>query len=181
MELKLACVCGQKYKFDVEPLNGRMPASVACPVCGVDGTEWANQLIAQQTPLVLTPAPAVAAVAASVAARPVLGAGVAAGQFNLGLGITGAVAGATLGAALMFGFYAVAHFRFPLMGTCVGASAGYGAQLLGRGTDSLLGAIAGAVAAVATAGALYLMFGSVAAMYFITIGVSAWFAYKIAS
>jgi hypothetical protein len=44
--IKIICVCGQKYAFDVYPLNGRMPAPVQCPVCGVDGTAVANEVIA---------------------------------------------------------------------------------------------------------------------------------------
>ena len=48
MELKVACDCGQKYKFDVEPVDGQMPFTVNCPVCGIDGTPTANQLLAQQ-------------------------------------------------------------------------------------------------------------------------------------
>lgn len=47
MELKLVCYCGQKYKFDVEPVNGRMPFMVNCPVCKRDGTLLANDLLAQ--------------------------------------------------------------------------------------------------------------------------------------
>ena len=45
--VKVECGCGQRYAFDVEPLNGRMPASVVCPVCGADGTAAANESIAQ--------------------------------------------------------------------------------------------------------------------------------------
>jgi hypothetical protein len=45
--VKVECGCGQHYAFDVEPVNGRMPASVACPVCGADGTVAANENIAQ--------------------------------------------------------------------------------------------------------------------------------------
>jgi len=45
--IKLQCGCGQRYSFDVEPVNGGMPSSVACPVCGADGTAAANQVIAQ--------------------------------------------------------------------------------------------------------------------------------------
>jgi hypothetical protein len=45
--IKIICVCGQKYAFDVYPLNGRMPASVQCPVCGIDGTAVANEAIAR--------------------------------------------------------------------------------------------------------------------------------------
>jgi hypothetical protein len=47
MELKVACDCGQKYKFDVEPVEGRMPFTVNCPVCGIDGTPAANELLAK--------------------------------------------------------------------------------------------------------------------------------------
>jgi hypothetical protein len=47
MELKVWCDCGQKYKFDVEPVNGRMPFEVNCPICGVSGTAKANDLLQQ--------------------------------------------------------------------------------------------------------------------------------------
>jgi hypothetical protein len=45
--VKIRCGCGQKYAFDVYPLNGRMPSSIRCPVCGADGTVAANEVIAQ--------------------------------------------------------------------------------------------------------------------------------------
>ncbi|MDR3456031.1 MAG: hypothetical protein P4N60_01185 [Verrucomicrobiae bacterium] len=45
--VKVVCGCGQKYSFDVEPVNGRMPSRVACPVCGVDGTAAANEILAR--------------------------------------------------------------------------------------------------------------------------------------
>jgi len=45
--VKVQCGCGQRYSFEVEPVNGRMAYAVACPVCGVDGTEAANGIIAQ--------------------------------------------------------------------------------------------------------------------------------------
>lgn len=45
--IKIICGCGQKYAFDVHPLNGRMPAPVQCPVCGRDGTAVANEAIAR--------------------------------------------------------------------------------------------------------------------------------------
>ncbi|MGD0207697.1 MAG: hypothetical protein ABSC89_08855 [Verrucomicrobiota bacterium] len=50
IELKVQCDCGQKYKFDVDPINGQMPFTVACPVCGADGTEKANALLQQMLP-----------------------------------------------------------------------------------------------------------------------------------
>ncbi len=45
--IKIQCGCGQRYSFDVEPVNGHMPSTVTCPVCGMDGTLAANDLIAQ--------------------------------------------------------------------------------------------------------------------------------------
>lgn len=45
MEIKIDCSCGTRYGFEVEPENGRMPTSVACPGCGADGTSAANTQI----------------------------------------------------------------------------------------------------------------------------------------
>ena len=47
MEIKIQCDCGQRFKFDVEPVNGRMPFVVNCPTCGADGTEKANEVLRQ--------------------------------------------------------------------------------------------------------------------------------------
>ena len=49
MELKVYCDCGQKYKFDVEPVNGQMPFTVACPICHRDGTGKANAMLQQMS------------------------------------------------------------------------------------------------------------------------------------
>jgi hypothetical protein len=62
--IKIICSCGQKYAFDVYPLNGRMPAPVQCPVCGMDGTAVANEAIAralgsQPAPPAPQPGPAI--------------------------------------------------------------------------------------------------------------------------
>ena len=43
--IKIICHCGQKYAFDVQPEDGRMPVTVNCPVCGRDGTIAANESI----------------------------------------------------------------------------------------------------------------------------------------
>jgi hypothetical protein len=50
--VKIICSCGQKYAFDVQPVDGRMPASVQCPVCRADGTAAANEIIALKLGLV---------------------------------------------------------------------------------------------------------------------------------
>lgn len=61
MELKVVCQCGQKFKFEVEPVNGRMPFTVNCPVCNADGTTTANillaEILANQPPPLVTAAP----------------------------------------------------------------------------------------------------------------------------
>lgn len=47
--VKVVCYqCGQKYAFDVLPVNNQMPTMVTCPVCCVDGTPAANQFLAQK-------------------------------------------------------------------------------------------------------------------------------------
>jgi len=45
--VKIFCGCGQKYAFEVQPVNGAMPVPVNCPVCQRDGTEQANQFLAK--------------------------------------------------------------------------------------------------------------------------------------
>src|ERR1043166_1678044 len=75
MEIKIQCGCGTKYKFDIEPVNGRMPVAAICPSCGANGTTDANQYIAQKLGAVTyAPAPIAASVAATPAA-PVGGGG----------------------------------------------------------------------------------------------------------
>jgi hypothetical protein len=47
MTIKIQCGCGARYSFEVEPRDGVMPFTVNCPACNADGTEAANQVIAQ--------------------------------------------------------------------------------------------------------------------------------------
>jgi hypothetical protein len=213
MEVKVSCDCGQKYKFDVEPVNGQMPVTVSCPHCGVDGTSTANNVIAQTFSSQQTPIPVAMAIPVAAAApvgglrinqtapvppnsppplaaptRPVPMRPVApvvqnvkpVNEFNLGLGIVGAVLGAALGAGLMYGFFILADFRFPLMGTGIGALTGLGARILYKGTATSLGIISGSIALLATLGTLYLMYGDMAGMFILSMIVSVYFAYKIA-
>lgn len=62
--VKIQCGCGQRYAFDVEAAGELRPNSVACPVCGADGTPAANVVIAQAL------AAAVAPVAAPLPSAP---------------------------------------------------------------------------------------------------------------
>src|SRR5690348_3297737 len=79
MEIKVLCACGTKYKFDVEPVNQRMPWPVNCPACGADGTPQANEIIqqtasasppARPAAIFVSPAAATAAPAPQAAAAP---------------------------------------------------------------------------------------------------------------
>src|SRR5690349_19442968 len=54
ISVKIECDCGQHYAFDVEPVNGRMPAPVACPACGADGSAAANKFIAERLAVPVT-------------------------------------------------------------------------------------------------------------------------------
>jgi hypothetical protein len=209
-ELTVQCDCGQNYQFEVEPVNNQMPCPVACPSCGVDGTEKANALLHAQAPApeaapalpssglrlsTTLPQPTAPPTLATAAAQrypstaapsraPVSAGRPSAnteGTSNLGIGILGAVIGAAIGAGLMYGFFALAGVRFPLMGTGVGALTGLGARILYRGTDSALGAISGGVAAAAVFGALFLMYGEVPVSGAITAIFGIYFAYRIAA
>ncbi len=74
IEIKVQCDCGQKFKFDVEPVNQQMPYAVTCPICGRDGTGKANAILQQMAPpapvTAEAPAPVIAMVAAAAPAAP---------------------------------------------------------------------------------------------------------------
>ncbi len=72
MQIKILCSCGSKYKFDVEPVNGRVPVSLSCPQCGASWTDYANAYIAQTlgiTPAAAAP-PSTARVTVATVASP---------------------------------------------------------------------------------------------------------------
>ncbi len=68
VEIKLQCNCGTKFKFEFEPVDGRVPFAVICPTCKADATEFANAHVAQQLGLAASQAAATDPVAAEPAA-----------------------------------------------------------------------------------------------------------------
>ena len=70
--IKIECDCGQRYAFDVEPVNGQMTSPVACPACGADGTSTANDIIGNCFPPLPPPAPVSAPDPAPAATVPSL-------------------------------------------------------------------------------------------------------------
>jgi len=132
-------------------------------------------------PAALAPQPAPAPARTQVAPTPPAPRRQEPKEFSLPLGVLGALLGAGVGAGLMFGFSALAGFRFPLFGVAIGALSGLGARVLSRGTDLTLGAITAVIAAVAVFGSLYVLFGEFAILNLISVVVSVSVAYRIAS
>lgn len=52
MKILIECSCNVPYEVECEPVDGKLDGTVACPTCGADGTELANQIIARQMPAV---------------------------------------------------------------------------------------------------------------------------------
>jgi hypothetical protein len=64
--VKIECDCGQRYAFDVEPVNGQMACPVACPACGADGTSTANNILSSCLPAPIPPPMPISAAPAPV-------------------------------------------------------------------------------------------------------------------
>ena len=106
MEIKIHCGCGSKYKFDVEPVEGRMPFTVRCPTCNLDGTKAADDIILQKlleaaqlmtipaaaAKPVIASAPVAVAAAAPIAAAPPVSAAPPAGLRVAGIAPVAAAA-----------------------------------------------------------------------------------------
>jgi len=99
----------------------------------------------------------------------------------MGRGVLGALLGAAIGVGAMFAFYALAGFRFPLLGVGIGILTGFCAKKFFKGGDTTLGFISAAIALVAVVATLFLMYGTFPMMSIISVIVSATVAYRIAS
>ncbi|MEP6663188.1 MAG: hypothetical protein ABJC04_05930 [Verrucomicrobiota bacterium] len=201
MELKLLCDCGQKYAFDVEPVNGQMPFVVNCPSCGIDGTGEANQMLTQAAPSASSsfkPAnglrlnapvasaeshsapPPLAVPVLPLRQNPIRPAIKKEKEYSFLRGVIGAVLGTILGIVIVVAFTVLTGIRFPLMGTLIGATTGWLARWMAGGTDLQLGVVAGAIAFLVTGGILIWLLGIFAIASIISLIVSASVAYKIA-
>jgi PQQ-like domain len=61
--MKIRCSCGTKYEFDVTPEMVQNPVRFVCQNCGLDSSEYVNQLVREelaQEGVIATPPPAVA-------------------------------------------------------------------------------------------------------------------------
>jgi hypothetical protein len=137
----------------------------ACTSCGADLTRW------------LPKRPKISPATAAAAAPTIK----SVEESNLGLGILGALLGAGVGVGVMFGFYQLMGFRFPLLGVGTGCLTALGARWLNKGGENRLGIISGVIAMVAVAGTLYLMYGEIPIISVISVIVSLSVAYRIAA
>lgn len=99
----------------------------------------------------------------------------------MGLGVFGAFLGAIVSGGIAYALFKWTGFRFPWSGIGIGALTGYGARLLGRGTDRKLGIVAAAVTLVTIVGVFYSMDGDLFLFEIISIIVSVGVAYRLAS
>ena len=146
----------------------------SCSACGADLSRWIPK---QAVPPMIQPAGhgvQPAGHGAQVVAEETAGT-------SLGVGIIGAVMGACIGSGLMYGFYAMVGFRFPLLGVGIGFLTGLCAKKFNKGPDDRLGFAAGALSMAAVVGTLYLMYGTFPVLSIISVILSASVAYRMAS
>jgi len=130
VELRIECDCGTRFKFDVLPLNGRMPQRIECPGCGVDRTAAANEQLRAR----LTPEPG------AVATR------------SFALGLTGAAVAGLVGMLAWFFLIQSTGHQIAFAAWGVGLLVGLGARAMCREGGRKLGYAAGACAFVAVVG-----------------------------
>jgi len=183
MELKIQCSCGSRYKFDVEPVNGRVPAPAVGPVsAGVVAPETApsaqppaiappsakvglrlsshaashqpsGPASAPEAPAAPVPVPPARHVPHVPTLAPVMD------ESNSGdfvRGFAGAVAGALIGGVAYYLLFVHTDVRLKLIALGVGVLAGLGARLLGKDRSKELGVIAAVLSIGVIAGAQYL-------------------------
>jgi len=46
--MKIQCACGTKYAFDITPDMAQNPVRFVCPTCGLDSSDYVNQLVREQ-------------------------------------------------------------------------------------------------------------------------------------
>jgi hypothetical protein len=62
--MKIQCSCGAKYAFDITPEMAQNPVRFVCPGCGLDSSEYVNQLVREELAkqgVEISPPPLVAA------------------------------------------------------------------------------------------------------------------------
>jgi len=143
MQITVHCGCGKPFRFDEEPVGGRVKFPVACPNCGADVTDKANAFI-DATLRGETPKPSKPKTFSlfgrgkaaeddfegkSARQDDSAGTGDKPKKVNLLLGAAGALA---VGVACMFGWFYLAKatgFEFGIVAWAIGGLVGLGARL----------------------------------------------------
>jgi len=140
----------------------------SCVSCGADLSRWMPKTAAA-APMIQSSGNGAEAVAEQAV------------ESHLAFGVLGAVVGACIGSGLMYGFYALTSFRFPLLGTGIGILSGFAARWLNKGGDDRLGFVAGTISCAAVVLTLFLMYGTFPYLSVISAAVSVSVAYRLAS
>jgi hypothetical protein len=179
-ELKIECDCGQHYKFDVEPVDGRMPFTVNCPACGTDGTEKANEVLknlipAQNEPPVTgrplrisTPVHAATSTPSPVKYTPDAAARIAkpaslrdpVEKPNLIPGATGAIVAGIVGMLVWYFLIKMTGFEIGYVAWGIGAVIGAGTRMPSPTGCRSLGIVAGVCALIAIIGGQFMFVSS---------------------
>src|ERR1051325_10583837 len=174
MEIKVQCSCGQRYAFEVEPVDGRMPVEILGPVCGVDGTELTTGQIREQLPTAnaginseapklrisrtappgehaAPPPPLMPPLRQSLSPASVEGAPTKKGfrvyaEPNMWKGMAGAAIGALIACAIWYGLWKGTEMKWGIMAIAVGWFAGFGARWMGRTGGQTMGLMTAGVA-----------------------------------
>lgn len=141
----------------------------SCGSCGADLSRWMPK---PQAPPPFLPAP-------DASGQAVAEQGIE--SHHLAFGVLGAVVGACIGSGLMYGFYAMTGFRFPLLGCGIGFLTGLAARWLNKGGDDRLGFVAGALSLAAVVLTLFLMYATFPMLSVVSVVVSVSVAYRLAS
>jgi len=144
--------------------TGEMASS--CGSCGADLSRW----MPKPPPFVATP---------DASGQAVADQGIE--SHRLAFGVLGAVVGACIGSGLMYGFYAMTGFRFPLLGCGIGFLTGFAGRWLNKGGDDRLGFVAGALSLAAVVLTLFLMWGTFPMLSVISVAASVSVAYRVAA
>jgi hypothetical protein len=149
------------------PVNAGETAK-SCGSCGADLSRW--------TPKTQASPPMIQATGngGEVVARETM-------DSHLANGVLGAAVGACIGSGLMYGFYAVTNFRFPLLATGIGFLTGLAARWLNKGGDDRLGFAAGALSLAGVVLTLFLMYGTFPYLSVLSAAISVGVAYRLAS
>ncbi len=183
MEVKVACYCGTRYKFDVDTDAGQTSVQINCPNCQADGSEAANAFIRQQLGIAETPEPvappslSIGAAAKTPAAQPAKrevarplpkkkpkakAKPVREGP-NLFFGSLGGGLAGVIGIVVWVLIIRLTGYEFGILAWGIGGAIGFACQLAAGGSSPGLGFVGAGCALVSIIGGQY--FGTLSVVH----------------